>query len=87
MSITITNFVFTPRFFTVSKGTTVTWTNRDPTPHQVINDPIGGYGLGQLFRSSPLGTGETYSFTFTSTGQFPFHCNIHPSMTGKITVQ
>jgi len=87
VSITIKNFAFSPQFVTVSNGTTVTWTNQDPTPHQIINDPTGTSGLGQIFKSSPLGIGQSYSFTFTSTGTFPYHCNIHPAMTGKITVK
>jgi plastocyanin len=86
VSVTIKNFAFSPQFVTVSKGTTVTWTNQDPTPHQIINDPIGMSGSGQIFKSSPLGTGQSYSFTFPSTGMFPYSCYIHPAMQGKITV-
>jgi len=90
VSVTIRNFGFSPRILTVSKGTTVTWTNQDPTPHQIINDPGGsGFnpGLGQIFESGPLGTGESYSFTFTSTGLFPYRCAIHPAMEGQIIVK
>ena len=87
VSVTIKNFAFSPQFVTVSNGTTVTWTNQDPTPHQIIDDPGGKSGLGQIFKSSPLGIGQSYSFTFTSTGMFPYHCNIHPAMEGKITVK
>jgi plastocyanin len=86
-SITIKNYAFSPAYIIVSKGTTVTWTNLDTTQHQVINDPGSKSGLGQIFKSSPLGTGQSYSFTFTSTGIFDFHCNIHPAMAGKITVR
>jgi len=90
VSVTIRNFAFSPRILTVSNGTTVTWTNQDPTPHQIINDPGGsGFnpGLGQIFESGPLGTGESYSFTFTSTGLFPYRCAIHPAMEGQIIVK
>ena len=89
VSVTIQNFAFSPQYVTVSNGTTVTWTNQDPVQHQIINDPGGTGGtaaLGQIFKSSPLGTGQSYSFTFTSNGTFPYHCAIHPGMTGKITV-
>jgi len=87
VSVTIQNFAFSPQFVTVTKGTTVTWTNQDPTPHQIINDPTGMAGLGLIFKSSPLGMGQSYSFTFSSTGTFPYHCNIHPAMAGKVTVR
>ena len=86
VSITIRNFAFSPQYVTISKGTTVTWTNLDSTPHQIINNPTGTAGLGQLFRSSPLETGQSFSYTFTSTGMFPYHCNIHPNMVGKFQV-
>jgi len=86
VSVTIQDFAFSPQYVTISTGTTVTWTNLDPTPHQVINNPTGTAGLGQLFRSSPLETGQSFSYTFTSTGMFPYHCNIHPNMVGKFQV-
>jgi plastocyanin len=90
VSVTISNFAFSPRILTVSNGTTVTWTNQDPTPHQIINDPGGsGFnaGLGQIFESHPLGTGESYAFTFTSTGLFPYRCAIPPAMEGQVIVK
>ncbi|HUU61047.1 MAG TPA: plastocyanin/azurin family copper-binding protein [Acidimicrobiia bacterium] len=33
-----------------------------------------------------FGTGETYSFTFTEAGEYPYICTIHPSMQGTIIV-
>jgi plastocyanin len=90
VSVAIRNFAFSPRILTVSNGTTVTWTNQDPTLHQVINDPGGsGFnpGLGDIFESDPLEKGESYSFTFTSTGLFPYRCAIHPAMEGQIIVK
>jgi plastocyanin len=36
--------------------------------------------------SNTLGRGQSYSFTFTESGTFPYHCGIHPSMKGTITV-
>ena len=90
VSVTIRNYAFSPRLLTVSGGTTVTWTNEDATPHQVINDPGGsGFnaGLGQIFESDPLETGESYSYTFTSAGLYPYRCAIHPAMEGQILVK
>jgi plastocyanin len=40
-----------------------------------------------MFRSSPLEMGQSYTFTFTSAGMFPYHCNIHPNMRGKFEVK
>jgi plastocyanin len=30
--------------------------------------------------------GDVYSFTFTKTGSFPYHCNYHANMKGMVTV-
>ena len=90
VSVAIRNYAFSPRIVTVSKGTTVTWTNQDATPHQVIDDPGGSGlnpGLGDIFESDPLGTGESYSFTFTSTGLFQYRCALHPAMQGQVIVK
>lgn len=78
--VTIQNFAFSPASMTVAKGATVTWTNQDSVPHQIASDTnaFGGPAISQ---------GGTYSFTFNDTGTFPYHCTIHPSMKGTITVQ
>ena len=33
-----------------------------------------------------MDSGQTFQFTFTQPGSFPFFCNIHPSMIARITV-
>lgn len=77
-SISIANFSFNPQTLNVKIGTTVTWTNDDPVPHQPV---------GSIFSSQILNTGDSYSFTFTQAGTYNYHCAIHPSMTGQIIVQ
>ncbi len=79
-TVTIKNFAFDPATLTISKGTTVTWTNEDSVPHQIVSD-------SNAFSSSPLGKGQTYSFTFSEIGTFSYHCAIHPSMKGTIAVK
>jgi plastocyanin len=86
VAISIKNFAFNPQFITISNGTTVTWTNQDSTPHQIVNDPYMDYKIGLLFKSNSLGMGQSYSFTFTMTGTFVYHDYTYPAMTGKITV-
>jgi plastocyanin len=82
-SITIKNMMFTPSQITVAKGGTVTWTNNDNTTHTVVDDlsNVGGP------KSGDIAPGTTYSFTFTKTGSFQYHCSIHPSMRGTIVVK
>jgi plastocyanin len=36
--------------------------------------------------SPTLNKGETFEFNFTIIGTYPYHCSIHPSMTGIIQV-
>jgi plastocyanin len=86
VAVTIQNFAFTPASVTVPKGTTVTWTNKDPAPHTVVNDAASTLGLGKLFSSPTLGEGQQFSFTFNDAGIFSYHCGIHTFMKGTITV-
>lgn len=76
--ISITDFRFSPATLTVQKGTRVTWTNNDQASHTVT-------GTGGL-ESNTLNTGDGYSFTFDAAGTYNYHCSIHPTMTGTITV-
>jgi len=78
-AVTIKGFAFDPASISVTVGTTVTWTNEDGTAHTVTFDS-GGVDSGHL------ATGATYSRTFDAPGTFAYHCAIHPSMTGTVTV-
>jgi plastocyanin len=78
-SIKIANFDFGPAAVTVPTGTSVTWTNNDDDAHSVVADD-------KAFRSAPLDTGESYSFTFTKPGTYGYHCGLHPQMHGKVIV-
>jgi plastocyanin len=78
-NVTISNFTFQPSSLQVHVGTTVTWTNNDSTAHTVTSDTSS-------FNSGTLAPGGTFAFTFTQAGTFSYHCNIHPSMHGTITV-
>jgi len=82
-TVNITNMMFTPSQITVKKGDTVTWTNNDTLTHTVTDDlsDVGGPASGNI------APGSSYSFTFTKTGSFQYHCNIHSSMHGTIVVQ
>jgi plastocyanin len=80
-SVTIQNFAFSPSDITVKKGTTVTWTNQDSTPHTVTEmDTQTGPDSGNL------NPGAKYTFTFNQNGTFKYHCTLHPEMLGTVTV-
>lgn len=78
-AVTIANFAFGPSAITVAVGTTVTWTNSDTAGHTVTADDGS-------FKSGTLGTGATFTQTFATAGTFAYHCSIHKSMTGTVTV-
>jgi plastocyanin len=79
-AVDINNFAFAPLTLTVPVGATVTWTNRDEEPHTVV----AGDGS---FHSPGMGTGGTYSFTFTNVGSYDYVCSIHPFMHGTVVVR
>jgi plastocyanin len=78
--VTIDNFSFGPGELTVAVGTTVKFVNHDDIPHNVVN-------TDKVFRSKPLDTDDSYSYTFASAGTFNYFCGLHPKMTGKIIVK
>ena len=81
---------FSPKSTNIKVGDTVTWTNNDNTIHTVIS----GTGLSDANKgkdfdsglSALTTTGKTYSHQFTKAGDFPYFCELHPAMIGKVTV-
>jgi len=74
-----TNFL--PQIVTVVIGVnnTVTWINQDLIAHNIISNT-------GFFASEDLSPGQTYTFTFTQTGTFPYYCSYHP-MSGVVIVK
>ncbi|MGB0005352.1 MAG: plastocyanin/azurin family copper-binding protein [Nitrososphaeraceae archaeon] len=79
---------FVPDTLTVSKGTTVTWTNGDSTLHTVTSGSpeSGNSGTGTEFDSSYLAAGKTFQHQFSIPGTFDYYCTLHPYMKGKVVV-
>ena len=80
VAVTIENFAFSPATLHVAPGTTVTWTNKDSAPHTVSSLS------GAWTDSGTLSDGKTFSYTFTKAGTYQYHCAIHATMTGSVTV-
>ena len=74
------NIAFNPAEVTISVGETFTWTNEDSVTHTVAAD-------NGEFESGEFESGDSFSFTFDQAGSYPYHCTIHPDMTGTVTVQ
>ncbi|MDQ1397050.1 MAG: hypothetical protein QOG64_2309 [Acidimicrobiaceae bacterium] len=77
--ITIKSFTFKPSPLSVPAGTKVTISNEDTTTHTWTSDT-------KVWDSGNVNPGSTFSFTFAQKGTFSYHCNIHNSMTGTVTV-
>jgi len=86
-NIAIKDFAFDPGVLTIKKGKTVSWTNEDGAPHKIVSDAGTNPADSTQFSSNNLSQGESYSYTFQETGDFKYHCQIHPSMKGKIIVE
>jgi plastocyanin/predicted lipoprotein with Yx(FWY)xxD motif len=78
-SAKIANYAFAPASLTVKVGATVTWTNSDGVAHTVTAD-------GGAFDSHSISSGGSFKETFTKAGTYAYHCAIHTSMTGSVTV-
>ena len=82
-AVTIQNFAFSPATIKVKVGDTVTWINQDSTQHSVIANTASA----DAPNGSLMAKGETYKFTFNKAGTYAYHCGVHPSITGTVTVE
>ena len=76
---------FSPSEVTIGIGDSVTWHNDSTAAHTVTsgNPEDGPDGV---FDSGLFMSGETFSHTFTESGQYQYFCQIHPWMTGTVIV-
>ena len=77
--VVVDSFSFAPAMAAVAVGSTVTWTNRDDVPHNVVS-------TDQKFKSPVLDTDEQFSHTFDAPGTYKYFCSIHPKMTAQVVV-
>ena len=76
---------FSPSEVTIGIGDSVTWHNDSTAAHTVTsgNPEDGPDGV---FDSGLFMGGETFSHTFTESGEYQYFCQIHPWMTGTVIV-
>ncbi len=79
-AVEIHNFQFVPATLTVTAGTTVTWTNDDPSPHTVTDTK-------RAFHSAALDTKDTFTYKFAAPGEYVYRCTLHPMMVGRVIVE
>jgi plastocyanin len=78
--VVIRGFVFEPFEVRVRVGERVTWLNCDQDPHTSTAD-------GGQWASPLLAAGDGFTHTFTAAGDFPYHCDPHPFMVGRVIVE
>jgi plastocyanin len=75
---------------TLGVNNKVIWTNLDTTAHSVTSDTQFTDQINGPFNSiDSIGLvlpKKTYEFTFTKDGEYAYHCEPHPWMTGKVVI-
>jgi plastocyanin len=77
--VIIVDFAFTPAVLTIHVGQIVEWENRGEFFHTTTSDT-------GVWDSGSLSFGQKFQFQFDTPGSYPYHCTLHPSMTGTIIV-
>ncbi len=76
---------YDPADTAVTPGSTITWTNSDTASHTVTSGTPSG-GPDGKFDSGLFSPGKTFKTVLDEKGTYPYFCQVHPWMTGSITV-
>jgi len=79
-NVSIVNYAYSPDTVTIDAGETVTWTNFDAEDHTATDN-------SGLYDSGHIATSQSFSFTFTTPGTYPYHCTVHPNQFGQVIVR
>jgi plastocyanin len=86
-TVVMDDYAFQAQEIVITRGTRVTWRNVDDQgePHTVISE-------GNLFQSDFIVPDESFSYTFTERGRYPYYCSVHggpgeAGMSGIVIVQ
>ncbi|QLE39445.1 plastocyanin [Nostoc sp. C052] len=78
-TVKIRNFKFEPANLAIAVGKTVQFINVDEEPHTAT-------ATDGTFNSKALDTNQTWNYTATKPGTYPYICSVHPFMKGMLTV-
>ena len=78
--VVIRCFAFEPAEVRVRPGERVTWVSCDEVSHTSTAD-------GGAWSSPLLPSGQAFTREFEAAGEFPYHCEPHPFMTGRVIVE
>lgn len=79
---------YDPPASAIPVGTTVVWFNDDPDQMHTVTSGTSfqDENYGKAFDSGFMSTGAFFQHTFDTAGEFPYFCQVHPWMVGKVTV-
>ncbi len=80
--VTLSDSRFDTTELRVPVGTTVRFVNTDPYDHTVTSKE----DAPATFASGEFGQDETFEFTFDEPGEYPYFCEIHPTMRASVIV-
>jgi plastocyanin len=75
--VSVQDFSFTPAAVTTGLGATVTWAFG--SMHTTTSNQ-------RFWNSGVRDAGGSYQVRFRDAGTFRYHCSMHPSMTGRVSV-
>lgn len=70
---------FSPSLAAATAGQKIRWKNGDVITHRIVDN-------GAAFDTGDIAPGTSSVGITLGAGAFPYHCSIHPSMTGTLTV-
>ncbi len=76
---------YDPEALQISVGTTVLWINEDSAMH-TITSGNSQKGPNGVFDSDLIAGGDSFEFTFASSGKEDYYCIVHPWMIGSVEV-
>jgi plastocyanin len=79
-AVTMDGVAFNPERLIVKVGDTITWTNKDPYPHNVVSST-------GAFQSEEIPPDGQWQFRATAAGRYPYTCTRHPGMDGILIVE
>jgi plastocyanin len=89
-NVYIIDKAFVPESLLVEPGASVVWINNDGSPrysvyHRIKSDSSAVRDFPYV-DSPTLGLGGIYGYTFTVPGDYNYHCDMYPDMTGSVIV-
>jgi plastocyanin len=86
-AVKIVNYSFDPAVLEIKAGTVVTWTNTQDGDHTLLSGTPDAPDKSGPIKGSLPKKGASFSVTFDKPGEYPYFCDYHHKMKGKIVVK